>query len=216
MIDAFVEGVRSIVQACHLVILFPVAMLVIAGRARWQVVAGAVLGIVLGGWVFMTRWLVLDDTQIRWSSLIVIGATAFVGLGFVVARRGSPTADDGGPVTAPFTGGPWVSGGITAVVAFIVTTWWRPCVGEQLGDILTRAPDDPWGQLLPSIGFMLGVATPIVLLGAAIAAWEPSARTGDRLAIGTTAIGVVLGLSVLAGRHGEIVATLFDWSQPFV
>lgn len=209
MIDAFVEGARSIVQACHLVILVPVAMLVLAARGRWQATVGAVAGIVLGGWVFATRWLVLDDAQIRWSSLLVLLIAGGLGASFVVERR-SPDFD---PNTRPVV---WGSAAAVGVGAFIATTWWRPCVGSELGDILTNAPDQPWGQLLPAVGFMLGVSLPIVLLGLGLAAWQPGESATRRFAGAGTACGVVLAASVLAGQHGEIVATLFDWSQPFV
>ena len=209
MIDAFVEGTRSIVQACHLVILVPVAMLVLAARGRWQASVGAVVGIVLGGWVFATRWLVLDDAQIRWSSLLVLLIAVGLGASFVAERRSPDFDPDARPVV-------WGAAAAVGVGAFVTTTWWRPCVGSELGDILTNAPDRPWAQLLPAAGFMLGVSLPIVLLGLGLAAWQPGHAATRRFALAGTTCGVVLAASVLAGQHGEIVATLFDWSQPFV
>ncbi len=209
MIDAFVEGARSIVQACHLVILVPVVMLVLAARGRWQATVASVVGIVLGGWVFATRWLVLDDTHIRWSSLLVLLIAVGLGASFVAERRSSGFDPDASSVV-------WGSAAAVGVGAFVATTWWRPCVGSELGDILTNAPDQPWAQLLPAAGFMLGVSLPIVLLGLGMAAWQPGDFSTRRFALIGSACGVVLAASVLAGQHGEIVATLFDWSQPFV
>ncbi len=205
MIDAFVEGARSVVQVCHLVILLPVAMFVLAGRARWYLVAGAVGGILAGGWLFMTRWLVLDDAQIRWSSLLVIVGTVATAIWFA---RDAQTPSPGTNVwLAP------VASVSAALVAIVVTAWWRPCVGTELGDLLTRAPDDPGGQLLPSLAFMLGISLPIVVIGLAIAAWEPSATILRNTSVATASIAVVLAGSVLVGQHGEIVARLFEWSQ---
>ena len=79
MIDAFVEGVRSIDQVCHLVILAPVALTIVAARGRWQAVVGGVIGVVLGGWVFAAGWIDLDDLALRLSSVLVIGAVAVLG-----------------------------------------------------------------------------------------------------------------------------------------
>ncbi|MEL6891550.1 MAG: hypothetical protein AAFP84_08145 [Actinomycetota bacterium] len=251
MIDAFVEGARSIVQACHLVILFPVAATVLAARARLPVVAWSLAGIVLGGWVFATRWLVLDDTQIRWSSLVVVaGLLAIAVQQRLIGRRrnasstpprdessvssgdraststddsastGSDSVEppDDGAVTQRFTESDWVTlpAVVAGGVAFIATTWWRPCVGEHFGDILTRAPNDPWGQLAPSVGFMAGVSLPILLLGLLIGGLDPGTLVRRRLAIASAGVGVILAVSVLAGQHGEIVAKLFEWSEPFV
>lgn len=205
MIDAFVEGARSIVQVCHLVILAPVGMIVVAGKGRWATVGGALLGVVLGGWVFVTRWVVLSDGQLRASGMFVALATVLVGVPLVIGRVRDGW--DGSSSSA------WTAAGLAAAVAVVVTLWWRPCVGEELGDILTSAPGEPVGQLLPTIGFMLGIAIPILGIGLLYTAVRPSSTSTTRLAYGATAVGVVLALSVVAGQHGEIVARLFEWSQ---
>ena len=67
MIDAFAEGVRSIVQVCHLVILAPVALTIVAARGRREAVVGAVTGVVLGGWIFATGWITFSDVVLRVS-----------------------------------------------------------------------------------------------------------------------------------------------------
>ncbi|MEM1335263.1 MAG: hypothetical protein AAGG08_17575 [Actinomycetota bacterium] len=230
MIDAFVEGARSIVQACHLVILAPVMMAVLAARASWTVVAGAVVGVCLGGWLFATRWLLLDDDQIRWSSLAVIGMIALSAWASLrateLADEPSSTNDRAPDSTNDRAPESTTAGAVDVIrrmspvtagaVGVVVTAWWRPCVGSELGDILTRAPGAPWGQLLPTIGFMLGISLPIVAVGLAVAAWQPAAGAARRLAGFAGALGVVLAASVLAGQHGEIVARLFAWSEPFV
>lgn len=205
MIDAFVEGVRSIVQVCHLVILVPVAMVVLAGRARWPVLGGAIAGVVIGGWIFMTRWLVLSDGQVRISGLFVIGALLVVGIPVVVDKvlRGWSES----------TSAEWTAVGLAAGIASVVTLWWRPCVGEELGEILTRAPDEPLGQLLPTIGFMLGLSIPLLAIGLAYVAWSPDVTAARRVGHVAAGIGMLLAASVVLGQHGEIVARLFEWSQ---
>lgn len=210
MIDAFVEGVRSIVQVCHLVILAPVALTIVAARGRWQAVAGAVFGLVLGGWFFVTnRFGNITDTQLRITATVLI--VAIVLLAFpVLFRRDHPSwLRDAGDKIQSSAG----TFGISALVATMVTQWWRPCVGVELGSILTNGPRDPWGQLLPSTGFMLGIATPLILLGLVYAAAKPGVELSTKLAWIGSGLTIVLAVSVIAGQHGEIVSRLFQWSQ---
>ncbi len=210
MIDAFVEGVRSIVQVCHLVIIAPVALTIVAARGRWQAVAGAVFGVVLGGWFFTTNQFGnITDTQLRITATLLI--VAVVVLGFPsLFRRDRPEwmSSIGDAIQSPVS-----TFGIAALVATMVTQWWRPCVGVELGSILTDAPGDPWGQFLPSAGFMLGIATPLVLLGLVYAAAKPKVEVSKKLAWVGSGLTILLGASVIAGQHGEIVSRLFQWSQ---
>ena len=210
MIDAFVEGVRSIGQVCHLVILAPVALTIVAARGRWQAVAGAVAGIVLGGWFFVTnRFGNITDTQLRVTASILI--VAIVSIGFpVLFTRDRPTWLSG---VGEKIQSPAATFGMSALVATMVAQWWRPCVGVELGSILTNGPADPWGELLPSIGFMLGIATPLLLLGLLYAAARPGMELSTKLAWVGSVLTVALAVSVIAGQHGEIVSRLFQWSQ---
>ncbi len=210
MIDAFVEGVRSIVQVCHLVILAPVALTIVAARGRWPSVAGALFGVALGGWLFVTnRFGSITDAQLRITATVLIVLVLAIGFPAMFERDRPTWLRRAGEIVQS----PAPTFGITAVVATMVTQWWRPCVGVELGSILTNGPRDPWGQLLPSTVFMLGVATPLVLLGLAYAAAKPSQDVSTKLAWTGSALTVVLAMSVIAGQHGEIVSRLFQWSQ---
>lgn len=210
MIDPFVEGVRSIVQVCHLVIIVPVALAIVAARGRWQAVAGAVFGVVLGGWFFTTnRFGSITDTQLRVSATLLIVAVALLGFPGLFRRdRSEWMTRVGDTVQSPVA-----TFAIPALVATMVTQWWRPCVGVELGSILTNGPRDPWGQFLPSAGFMLGLATPLMLLGLVYVAAKPSTETSTKLAWVGSGLIIVLAASVIAGQHGEIVSRLFQWSQ---
>lgn len=224
MIDAFVEGIRSLHQVCHLVIVAPAALVIVAARGRWPAVAGAMGGVALGGFVFATRWIVLNDLQLRLSALLVIAA--FTGIGLSHISHISHDVHDSRPVHdsratgfqrverfATIGDSPWSVGGFAALVGTIVAQWWRPCVGEELGEILTLAPGDPWGQLLPTVGFMTGIAIPLLAIGLVHTAWPPSPKVGRWLGFAAAGAGIVLALSVVLGQHGEIVARLFRWSQ---
>jgi cytochrome c-type biogenesis protein len=200
VIDAFVEGVRSIVQVCHLVILVPVALTIVAARGRWQAVVGAVLGVVLGGWIFVAGWISLSDLALRVSAILLIAAVVVLGAPRLFGHD-------------EIIRSPFAVGAITAAAAMLVTQWWRPCVGEELGSMLTKAPDQPGSQLLPTTGFMLGISLPLIAIGLLYAAWPPGPVTGTRLAWIGSGLTFVLGVSVIAGQHGEIVSRLFQWSQ---
>ena len=200
MIDAFVEGVRSIVQVCHLVILAPVALTIVAARGRWESVVGAVGGVVVGGWIFATGWMTLSEPLLRASAVLLIAAGVVLGAPRLVGRN-------------EIVQSPAAIGAISGGVAALVTQWWRPCVGEELGSILTNAPDQPWSQFLPATGFMVGISLPLVAIGLLYAAWPPGPVGARRLGWVGCGLTVALGVSVIAGQHGEIVSRLFQWSQ---
>ncbi|MFK7916818.1 MAG: hypothetical protein AB8G14_01975 [Ilumatobacter sp.] len=210
MVDAFVEGVRSIVQVCHLVILAPVALTIVAARGRWEVTLGAVAGVVVGGWFFVSnRFGAISETELRITASLVIVIVVALGAPAVFDRdRPRLMRAIGSTVQSPL-----VAGVLSAVVAMMVTQWWRPCVGEELGSLLTNAPSDPWGQLFPTVGFMTGIAVPLVILGLIYGSVEPPLDVASKLGWIGSGLCVALAVSVIAGQHGEIVSRLFQWSQ---
>lgn len=210
MIDAFVEGVRSLAQVCHLAILAPVALTIVAARGRWQAVVGAVSGVVLGGWFFATnRFGVITEFQLRITGGLVILAIVLLGSPEHFRRAGASWLQQlGDRIQSPSA-----TFGICGLISGVVTQWWRPCVGAELGSILTNGPRDPWSQFLPSAGFMLGIATPLILLGLGYAAARPGVELTTGIARVGSVLTVVLASSVIAGQHGEIVSRLFQWSQ---
>lgn len=200
MIDAFVEGVRSIAQVCQLVILAPVAFTLVAMQGRRQAVVGAVIGVVLGGWIFAAGWIGFSDLALRVSAALMIAGIVVLGAPQLFGRD-------------EIVRSPVAIGAITGGVAALVTQWWRPCVGAELGTILTRAPDHPVSQFPPTAGFMLGMSLPLIAIGLLYVVWPPRPPLAVRLGWIGSGFAVVLGLSVLAGRHGEIVSRLFEWSR---
>ena len=99
----------------------------------------------------MANVVALTDTQLRVSGLLAAGA--------VVAL-----------IVAPYVG--WltwcadrrVQTGVAGGLAFLGTLWWRPCVGEELGVILTGAANDGLaGELLGMAAYMAG-ATSVVMV----------------------------------------------------
>ena len=215
MSDPFVEGVRSIVQVCNLVVLVPVALTIVAARGRWSAVVGAVGGVVVGGWLFATtRFGTITDLELRFSAVAVIVAVLILGAGRA-AGTASPvaTARTMGAIAARTAASPTATWAVPALIGLIVVQWWRPCVGVELGTILTEAPGEPWRQLVPASGFMLGLSVPLVAIGLIYAAWQPSSRLATKGAVAGSLLCAVLAGSVVAGQHGEIVSRLFQWSR---
>lgn len=210
MFDAFTEGVRSIIQVCHLVILAPVALTVVAARGRWQAVVGAVGGVVLGGWFFVSnRFGNITDIELRVTAASMIAGVALIAFPALFDHaRPSWSTSVAGALRSDV-----VAFAVPAVVATMVARWWRPCVGVELGAILTDAPGDPVGQLPATIGFMLGISVPLVVIGLLYAAVDPGSDRTTTLAQAGAAGCVLLGASVIAGRHGEIVSQPFEWSS---
>ncbi len=210
MFDAYVEGVGSLDQVCQLVILAPVALTIVAARGRWAAVIGGIGGVVLGGWLFVSDSLgAITDAELRiTATLLIVVVVLLAGVG--LSRRDRPGWIR--PVGRMVESAPGTAA-LSALVGVMVTQWWRPCVGVELGAILTGAPDDPWRWLLPTVGFMLGVSMPLVALGLVYAVWRPPARAASTGAWIGCSLASVLALSVIAGHHGEIVARLFEWSQ---
>ncbi len=210
MIDAFAEGVRSLDQVCHLVVTAPVALTIVAGRGRWQTVLGAIVGVVLGGWIFVTNTVgSFSDLQLRASAVVVMIAVVILGFPSIF-DRGQPAWLHTLGRRAQTPGGSAV---IAAGVAVLVAQWWRPCVGVELGSILTTAPDEPFGQLAPTVGFMLGISIPLIVIGLVYAAWTPARAVSNKIGWVGAGLVALLALSVIAGQHGEIVSRLFQWSQ---
>jgi cytochrome c-type biogenesis protein len=150
----------------------------------------------------------VTDLRVRLSAVIVV--VALVGLILPIA-----VPDDGNSLSRlrNALAQPWISALLTGLVALIVTHWWRPCVGIELGSILTAAPDDPIGQLPATVGFMLGISIPLLLVALTFVAARPTGLFAGRLAWGGATLCTVLAVSVIAGQHGEIVSRLFQWSQ---
>lgn len=198
MLDAFAEGVGSIGQPCSLVVIVPPVGAVLLGRGRWPVVVGAFAGGVVGGWLFAGRRLVLDDVGFRVSAVLVLAAIAVIGLG-----RRAPW---------PILTTPVVHAGAAGVVAATALLWWRPCVGDRLGRILTAFPDDPWRQALPMAAFVTGLLVPMAVAAVVVGLLADRPRLLTVAGLTGAACVVVLGMAVLGGAHETVVSRLVEWT----
>lgn len=156
-------------------------------------------GAVLGGWLFIANVVGLSDRQLQLSGGIVAVAIGAV----LLAPRVSwlRFADD-----------PPGQAAIAGVVSFISTLWWRPCIGAELGSILTAARRGVAGQLPGITAYMLGAMLPVLAVVLVIRALEPSARTARRAAWVAAGVGLVVAGALSIGRHDELVTTLTRWT----
>lgn len=203
IIGPFAEAVRATVQPCTFLLIVPTLAAVVAARARWEVLVGAVAAAVVGGWLLADNEFLLEGAWLRVSAVAVVIAT-----GALVA----PLLGGRLPRSPESLGRPWVQSGIVAFIVLVATQWWRPCVGTELGAILSDAQFDLVGQLMPMAFYMLGAMVPVAVIVAARYALAP----GDRLqaTVGGTAatISVVIALYLIAGQHESVTSTLTRWT----
>jgi hypothetical protein len=178
-----------------------VVLVVVAARFRWEAVASVLAAGVLGGWVFAANSFVLDGWWLRLSAVPVVGVVAVV-------------ATQAARVRCVERGGRAVGALGAGFVTFVATLWWRPCVGRELGTILTAAQSGTTGQLLPMAAYIIGALSPVVGLALAHRAWEPAAQVTTRLGWVAVAMTTVIGCSILAGQHDEVVVALTRWTSP--
>jgi len=194
MIPSFAEAIRATTQPCTLLLLLPCLLMAVITRGRWAPFAAICLGAVLGGWLFIANVVSLSDLQLQLSGAIVAIAIAVLvaapDVTWLTWAQSPPTQ------TA-------VAGG----VAFVATLWWRPCIGEELGSILTASRNDVSAQLPGITAYMLGAMVPVLAVVLIMRALDPSERVTRRAALVAGGLGLVVAGALAVGRHDELVTT---------
>jgi hypothetical protein len=203
VVGPFAEAVRATAQPCTFLLIVPTTAAVVAGAARWQAFVAASGAGVVGGWVVADNQVLLDGAWLRLSAIVAI--VLFVLLASPACRRTIPRV-------GASMDGPWVQAGLVGALTFGATMWWRPCVGEELGVILTGAQDGLIGQLVPMAAYMLGALTPVAVVVAIRYAADPPSRVSPTIGWVSATIGIVVAGSLAAGRHDEVVVTLTRWT----
>ena len=199
MFPVFLEAIRATVQPCTLLLLLPPVVMAIVTRGRWTAFAAICVGAVLGGWLFIANVVALDGWQLQLSGALVVAATAIL-------------------LTAPFVPqlhwatAPGAEAPIAGIVTFVATLWWRPCIGEELGVILTGARTSVGGELPGMTAYMLGAMLPILGVVLVVRAIDPSPDVARRAGLSAGALGLVVAVAVAIGRHDELVTTLTRWT----
>jgi cytochrome c-type biogenesis protein len=201
MIGPFAEAVRATVQPCTFLLIVPTTAAVVAARATWQALVGGTAAAVVGGWILADNSFLLEGAWLRLSAVaVVLAMVAFV---MPFHRLGARFAG---------TASPWVRSGMVAFVVLVASQWWRPCVGDELGTILSAADGSLAGQLVPMAAYMLGAMVPIAAVVAIRYAFEPGPGALTVCASGGAFMGVLVAAFLVAGRHESVVVTLTRWT----
>lgn len=200
IVPAFTEAVRATTQPCTLLLIAPPMLAVIVTRGRSAPLVASLAGGVFGGWLFIANVVALSDRQFRVSGLAVAAALLVLAAATTVPRL------------------QWardirVQSAVAGAVAFIATLWWRPCVGSELGAILTDSRNiGVAGQLPAMAAYMIGAMVPVVIVALVIRAIDPSPISTKWIAGGAAGVGLVIGGALALGRHSDLVTTLNGWT----
>lgn len=199
MLPAFFEAIRASVQPCTLLLLTPALVLAIVTRGRWTSFAAICVGAVLGGWLFIANVVALDGWQLPVSGAVVLTAIALV--------LGAPSVPRLHWATAAS-----IEAAVAGLVTFVATLWWRPCIGEELGSILTGARAGVGAELPGITAYMLGAMAPVLAVVLLVRAIDPSPVAARWAGWCAGGIGLVVAAAVAVGRHDELVTALTRWT----
>ena len=199
MFAAFAEAIRATTQPCTLLLLLPAVVMAIVTRGRWTAFAAICVGAVLGGWLFIANVIALDGRQLQLSGVLVVTAIGFAMLAPVVQQLN-------------WAATPAAQAAIAGVVSFVATLWWRPCIGEHLGAILTGARTGVLGELPGITAYMLGTMVPVLAVVLVVRAIDPSPTAARRIGWSAAVVGLVAAAAVALGRHDELVTALTRWT----
>lgn len=194
MIAAFVEAVTDLALPCSLTLLVPGVAASLSTRSHPLAVALSTYGAVtVVGWLRLTEQ--IPARLGTWVALAV-GVLVLISFGSLF---GSSTRL-GQRVTAG------------AVIGVAAASIWTPCVGEELGTILNRGPDDPLGVLLPFAAFVAGISLVSIAVALARVVFQPPERLSSILSVVATSVGAAFALLLASGLYTDVVAQLVFWS----
>lgn len=202
MIGPFVEAVRAVPDPCSFLLVAPSLFGVVAAKGRWSALAASLAAGIVGGWLVAANRFVLDGWWLRLSAFVV--GVALVALVAQPARR-----------RVPWIEGPRAGAVLAAGTTLLASMWWRPCVGEELGVILTEGQFGGTrliGQFPAMAGYMLGLLVPVVAVVLAMRAFEPGPTALEWTGRAAVAAGVVVAGALLLGQHDDVVVTLTRWT----
>jgi len=191
-VSLFAEGIRSSVLACSYSVLLVGLALVVLRRKDRMGALGMFAGFaILSAWIRAAGISNLLAGRVA-TILLVIGGLA---LALMVNRR--PAGLAGSALLGTFAGATWF-----------------PCVGEELGTVLTRAQDEPGAALWLLGVYLIGVMIPLVAI-LAVAMYLPVVRRwmdGRWVAIAAKAVLAAIGVLVLTDHYDTLLSTLARWS----
>lgn len=177
-----VEGIAQSLLPCSWIIVLT-AFVVGLGATRLRTILSFSFVVMFAAWAFISGWV---------NPPLWIAGFAVLGGGLAWWRWGPGTAQ-------------------TAAVG-VGSVWaWQPCVGRELGAVLSAAQTDPIAALPGIVGFVTGLL--IVGLGLGLAlGWWLRRRTGLELSQPTAIFFIVLGLLMVSGLWASVASFFAMWS----
>jgi len=199
MLPAFAEAIRATTQPCTLLLLLPSLIMAVVTQGRWAPFAAMCLAAVLGGWIFAANVVALSDVELQVSGMLVV----IVLVTLLVAPAVSWLA---------WAQNPLAQTGAAGLVTFVATQWWRPCIGSELGSILTASQNGLAGQLPGMAAYMLGAMIPVLVVVLIVRTIDPSPRSALVAGRIAGATGLIVAGALAVGRHDELVTALTRWT----
>ena len=217
--DPLLEGVVTAAQPCSLALLLPAAgATVLAGRRGWLVATACITGAILATWgraSGLLPWLGPSSAGVIGPALAVVAGVGTVLL-WQASRKDLDPNTNATSQTHAAGADAFRAGAGGAAVGVAAGLIWQPCVGPALGNVLSRLPDDPVGQLLPFAGYIVGLLLAVVAL-AALPHLHPT--VARRLGAVPVRVAAALPLVALAavlvtGSHTQVIGALVRISSP--
>jgi hypothetical protein len=188
-----VEAVRATGQPCTFLLLAPTLLTVVVLRTTWWAVAAAFAAAITGGWLLAANVFVLDGWLLQASGVVV--ATLV-----------------GGAVMRPPAGERAAPASIAVAVTLLASLWWRPCVGDEFGTLLTAAQTERVAPLPGLAVYMVGTMLPVLVVALAWRTITPPPRAERVVRIAAAVGACVIAFAVAAGHHDAVVVTLTRWT----
>lgn len=188
----FAEGIRSGVLPCSYSILV-VGLVLLVLRKRERV---GVLG-VFAGFTILSAWIAVAGVSNALAGRAVAVLLVIGGLSLALWVNRRPAGLGAAALLGTFAGANWL-----------------PCVGEELGNVLNTAQDEPAGTLLLLAVYLVGVMIPLVAV-VAVLGYAPAVRRladGRWAAWAARAALAAVGALVLTGHYDTVLSSLFRWS----
>ncbi len=188
----FAEGIRSSVLACsYSVLLVGLALVVLRRKDRMVVLGMFAASTIFSAWIRAAGISNFLAGRVATVLLVIVG----LALALMVNRR--PAGLAGSALLGTFAGATW-----------------QPCVGEELGGVLTLAQDQAGVALLLLAVYLVGVMIPLVAV-MALCSYVPAIRRwmdARWVALGAKAVIAAMGVLVLADQYDTLLSTLARWS----
>ncbi len=188
----FAEGIRSSLLPCsYSVLLVGLALVVLRKKERIGALGVFASFTILSAWIRAAGISNLLAGRAA-TTLLVVGGLA---LALLVNHRRAGLA-------------------AAALIGTFAGATWLPCVGKELGTVLTLAQDEPATAALLLGVYLIGVMVPLVAVVALLAYVPVAGRWADSKGVAVVAKSAMAAVAVLVliDYYDTLLSTLARWS----